>query len=350
MLRLENVSVAYGKHEALHGVSLDMPAGRTTVILGANGAGKTTLLKTIAGLVRAQPGSRIMFEDRPIEQEPPHRIVAAGIALVPEGRRLFGDLTVLENLKLGAYTEHARANEDYQLEKQLATFPRLAERRNQLAKTMSGGEQQMLAIGRALMSEPKMLLLDEPSLGLSPRLIKELFATLRTITRGGQAIVLVEQNAHQSLQLADLVHVLENGRIHSSGTAEEMRKDSAIAQAYLGLKGKPAAAAPQMPAGSHAPETPRSAPASGGFVNPFARNISPARDDARPPSHDQADASERGRTMGGFYNPYARSVSAEFARKPQAQHSDAAHDAPAPAERADVTGGFANPYARSVEK
>jgi ABC-type branched-subunit amino acid transport system ATPase component len=350
MLRLENVSVAYGKHEALHSVSLDMPAARTTVILGANGAGKTTLLKTIAGLVHARPGSRILFEDRPIEQEPPHRIVAAGIALVPEGRRLFGDLTVLENLKLGAYTEHARANESYQLEKQLATFPRLAERRNQLAKTMSGGEQQMLAIGRALMSEPKMLLLDEPSLGLSPRLIKELFATLRTITKCGQAIVLVEQNAHQSLQLADLVHVLENGRIHSSGTAEEMRKDSAIAQAYLGLKGKPAVA-PQATDTSRAPAAPaRSEPASGGFVNPFARNISPTRDDARPLSQDTADASERGRTMGGFYNPYARSVSPEFARKPEAQHAETAHDAPAQAERAEVSGGFANPYARSVEK
>ena len=157
MLRLEHISVAYGKHEALHDVTLDAEAGRTTVILGANGAGKTTLLKTIAGLVRPRPGGKILFEGRQIEQVPPHRIVAAGIALVPEGRRLFGEMTVIENLRLGAYTERARGDEAAQLERMLELFPRLAERRGQLAKTMSGGEQQMLAIGRALMSEPKIL-------------------------------------------------------------------------------------------------------------------------------------------------------------------------------------------------
>ena len=169
--------------------------------------------------MRPQPGGRILFEGRPIEHEPPHRIVAAGIALVPEGRRLFGDMTVIDNLRMGAYTPHARANEARQLEKQLALFPRLAERRNQLAKTMSGGEQQMLAIARALMSEPKILLLDEPSLGLGPRLVKDLFATLRTHHQRGQSVVLVEQNVHQSLRLADRVYVLENGRIVRSGPA-----------------------------------------------------------------------------------------------------------------------------------
>ena len=340
MLRLENVSVAYGKHEALHGVSLDIPAARTTVILGANGAGKTTLLKAIAGLVRAKPGSRILFEDRPIENEPSHRIVSAGIALVPEGRRLFGEMTVLDNLKLGSYPERARADEARQLEKQLTTFPRLAERRNQLAKTMSGGEQQMLAIARALMSEPKILLLDEPSLGLSPRLIKELFATLRTITNAGQAVVLVEQNAHQSLQLADIVYVLENGRIHSSGTAAEIQKDAAIARAYLGLKAEPEAAP--------LPQTSAQPLAAGGFVNPFARNIGPARDDMRRGPEGGADLSQRGQTMGGFYNPYARAVSYDFAPK---KAEEAPADAAAPAhERADLTGGFSNPYARNVEK
>ena len=343
MLRLENVSVAYGKHEALHGVTIDVPAARTTVILGANGAGKTTLLKAIAGLVQPKPGSRILFEDRPIENEPPHRIVSAGIALVPEGRRLFGDMTVIDNLKLGSYPERARADEVRQLERQLTTFPRLAERRNQLAKTMSGGEQQMLAIARALMSEPKILLLDEPSLGLSPRLIKELFATLRTITKGGQAVVLVEQNAHQSLQLADIVYVLENGRIHSSGTADDMKKDAGIARAYLGLKAEPdkAAAAPL-------PQTAAPPMAAGGFVNPFARNIAPARDDMRHSPEGDADLTQRGQTMGGFYNPYARAVSYDFApKKPEAPATDAA----APAhERGDLTGGFSNPYARSVEK
>lgn len=342
MLRLENVSVAYGKHEALHNVSIDVPAAHTTVILGANGAGKTTLLKTIAGLVQPKPGSRILFEDRPIENEPPHRIVSAGIALVPEGRRLFGEMTVIDNLKLGSYPERARADEARHLEKQLTTFPRLAERRNQLAKTMSGGEQQMLAIARALMSEPKILLLDEPSLGLSPRLIKELFATLRTITQGGQAVVLVEQNAHQSLQLADIVYVLENGRIHSSGTAAEMQKDAAIARAYLGLKAEPAAA-------EALPQTAAQPMAAGGFVNPFARTIGPTRDDMRHSPEGGADLTQRGQTMGGFYNPYARAVSYDFApKKPQ---NETPAEAAAPAhERSDMSGGFSNPYARSVEK
>jgi branched-chain amino acid transport system ATP-binding protein len=343
MLRLEHVSVAYGKHEALHDVSIDIPAARTTVILGANGAGKTTLLKTIAGLVQPKPGSRILFEDRPIQNEPSHRIVSAGIALVPEGRRLFGEMTVLDNLKLGSYPERARADEARQLEKQLATFPRLAERKNQLAKTMSGGEQQMLAIARALMSEPKILLLDEPSLGLSPRLIKELFATLRTITQGGQAVVLVEQNAHQSLQLADIVYVLENGRIHSSGTAAEIQKDAGIARAYLGLKGES-----EGVTSASLPQTQAHPLASGGFVNPFARTIGPARDELRHSPEGGADLFQRGQTMGGFYNPYARAVSYNFApKKPDAPVGDAAASAN---ERADLSGGFANPYARSVEK
>ena len=342
MLRLEHVSVAYGKHEALHDVSIEIPAARTTVILGANGAGKTTLLKTIAGLVQAKPRSRILFEDRPIENEPSHRIVSAGIALVPEGRRLFGDMTVIDNLKLGSYPERARADEARQLEKQLATFPRLAERRHQLAKTMSGGEQQMLAIARALMSEPKFLLLDEPSLGLSPRLIKELFATLRTITQGGQAVVLVEQNAHQSLQLADIVYVLENGRIHSSGTAAQMQKDAAIARAYLGLKAEPEKTGPAQ-VSEAAP-----AMATGGFVNPFARTIAPARDDMRHSPEGDADL-QRGQTMGGFYNPYARAVSYDFAPKKPAPEAPA-EPAAAHHESIDPAGGFANPYARSVEK
>ncbi len=235
MLRLEHISVAYGKHEALHDVSLEVETSRTTVILGANGAGKTTLLNTIAGLVRARPGGRIVFDEKPIEHEQPHNVVAAGIAMVPEGRRLFGDMSVMDNLRLGAYPRHARADENARLERQLVMFPRLAERRNQLARTMSGGEQQMLAIARALMSEPKVLLLDEPSLGLSPRLVGDLFSVLRKITEGGQSVLLVEQNAHQSLRLADRVYVLENGRITRSGSADDMRQDKVIQQAYLGL-------------------------------------------------------------------------------------------------------------------
>ena len=188
--------------------------------------------------MRPRPGGRILFEGRPIENEPTHRIVAAGIALVPEGRRLFGDMTVVENLRMGAYARRTRGRDAREtMERQLALFPVLAERRNQLAKTMSGGEQQMLAIARALMSEPKMLLLDEPSLGLSPRLVKDLFATLRTITRGGQSVVLVEQNVHQSLRLADRVHVLENGRVVRSGTPAELRKTRRSSRPISGSDG-----------------------------------------------------------------------------------------------------------------
>src|SRR3984893_15501884 len=235
MLRLEQISVADGKQEALHDVTVDIAPSRTTAILGANGAGKSTLLKAIAGLVRPRPGGRILFHDRPIEREAPHRIVAAGIALVPEGRRLFGEMSVIDNLRIGAYPERARAGQSERLERQPTRFPRLGERRQQLAKTMSGGEQQMLAIARALMSEPKILLLDEPSLGLSPRLVSDLFSVLRRLTEGGQSIVLVEQNAHQSLKLADHIYVLENGRIASAGTPAEMRQDKMIQKASIAL-------------------------------------------------------------------------------------------------------------------
>ncbi len=346
MLRLEHVSVAYGKHEALHDITLDLDAGRTTVILGANGAGKTTLLKTVAGLVRPRPGGRILYEGRPIEHEPPHRIVAAGIALVPEGRRLFGDMTVLENLRLGAYTEHARPHETAQIERQLALFPRLAERRDQLAKTMSGGEQQMLAIARALMSEPKILLLDEPSLGLGPRLVTDLFSALRAITRTGQAVILVEQNVHQSLRLADYVYVLENGRIHSSGSPAEIQQDKMIQRAYLGLEQQPAAAPP-------AEARAQADFYGGGFVNPFARTVSAEQATAGP--EEERPMASRVETIpvgGGFFNPYARSVAqqAPAASAPQAPAS-AEHALP-PAPRADSiprSGGVFNPFARSVD-
>src|SRR5262245_31192131 len=284
MLRLENVSVAYGKHEALHRVSLDVEAGRTTVILGANGAGKTTLLNTIAGLVRPQPGGSIVFEGRPIEAEPPHRMVAAGIALVPEGRRLFGQMTVMDNLRMGAYARHARAAEERRLAGVLAMFPRLAERRGQLANTMSGGEQQMVAIARALMSGPKLLLLDEPSLGLSPLLVKDLFAALHKIKGQGQSLILVEQSVRQGLRLADYVYVLENGRIVRGGRPAEIESDEAIQKAYLGLAGKRApaalAATPPIPAGppTAATHAMRRVRAAGGFQNPYARSV------AAPPS------------------------------------------------------------------
>ena len=235
MLEVENLSVAYGKHEALRDVALRVEAGRTVVILGANGAGKTTLLNTIAGIIRARSGARIALQGAMIQDEPMHGIVERGIALVPEGRRLFGEMTVLENLRLGAYAERARNDAAAGLERMLALFPRLAERRNQLARTMSGGEQQMLAIARALMSCPRLLLLDEPSLGLSPRLAKELFATLRRLAGEGQSILLVEQAAHLSLRLADWVYILENGRIAKSGAPNDIREDDSLRKSYLGL-------------------------------------------------------------------------------------------------------------------
>jgi branched-chain amino acid transport system ATP-binding protein len=351
MLRLEHVSVAYGKHEALRDITLDLDAGRTTVILGANGAGKTTLLKTVAGLVRPKPGGRILFDGRPIEHEPPHRIVASGIALVPEGRRLFGEMTVLENLRLGAYTEHARAGEHAQIERQLMLFPRLRERRDQIAKTMSGGEQQMLAIARALMSEPKILLLDEPSLGLGPRLVVDLFSALRAITKTGQSVILVEQNVHQSLKLADYVYVLENGRIHSSGTPQEILDDTVIQQAYLGLEQRPAAAVETRAAADHY---------GGGFVNPFARTVMDEQAAA-------AAAKERPMTSrvesipfgAGFYNPYARSIGEPTPHAPahtphpaQPAHraSDHAHAKAPRAEDLPRSGGVYNPYARSIDE
>jgi len=235
MLEVEKLSVVYGKHEALRDVALRVDAGRTVVILGANGAGKTTLLNAIAGMVPARPGTRITVDGAAIQQEPAHRIVERGVALVPEGRRLFGEMSVLENLRLGAYAERARRDEAAALTRMLALFPRLGERRHQLARTMSGGEQQMLAIARALMSAPRLLLLDEPSLGLSPRLAKELFATLRRLAQDGQSILLVEQAAHLSLGLADQVYVLENGRIAKSGTPDDIRNDDSLRKSYLGL-------------------------------------------------------------------------------------------------------------------
>jgi branched-chain amino acid transport system ATP-binding protein len=352
MLRLEHISVAYGKHEALHDVSLDVAAGRTTVILGANGAGKTTLLKAIAGLVRPRPGGRILFEGRPIEAEPTHRMVAAGIALVPEGRRLFGDMTVIDNLRMGAYARHARATAEHRLENLLQLFPRLAERRTQLARTMSGGEQQMLAIARALMSGPKLILLDEPSLGLGPALVKDLFQNLHKIREHGQSVVLVEQNVRQSLRLADFVYVLENGRIVRSGTAAEMAADAAIQRAYLGLAGK-------APAEARVPERRASARvhSAGGFVNPFARSVAPARQLDRACHQEEKERQMQFTTAGsGFFHPFARSLAPRPAPSPQPAvgKADGVHPPEVRVERADTriptSGGFVNPQARAGQR
>lgn len=232
-LEAKHISVAYGAHRALDDVSVRVERGEICVILGANGAGKTTLLKAIAGLVPA-PGASVTIDDEELSGKAPYRIVEHGIALVPEGRGIFADLTVAENLALGAYGVQARDGSEKRLREVLALFPRLGERRSQIVRTMSGGEQQMVAVGRALMSNPTILMLDEPSLGLSPILSTEVFKSLKAVQDTGVGILLVEQNARQSLAIADRAYLLENGRIAGEGRAETMLNDPAVQKAYLG--------------------------------------------------------------------------------------------------------------------
>ena len=240
MLKVANLSVAYGQHRALDSVALEVGRGEIVTILGANGAGKTSLLKAIAGVASTLPGKQVMLGGRDISALAAHEIVESGLALVPEGRGIFGDLTVKENLLLGANPKRAREGEDARREQVLGLFPRLRERAAQIARTMSGGEQQMLAIGRALMSNPDILLLDEPSLGLSPVMVQELFATLRRVREAGVGILLVEQNAQESLRIADRGYVLENGFIVDHDSADNLKTKPAILRAYLG--GAPATA------------------------------------------------------------------------------------------------------------
>jgi branched-chain amino acid transport system ATP-binding protein len=234
MLEVAGLSVQYGKHRAVADAALSVAASEIVVILGANGAGKSTLLKAVAGLQPPGAGARVALDDRELVGLPAHQIVEAGLALVPEGRGIFGELTVRENLLLGAFARRARADEAHNRERVLALFPRLAERLDQTARTMSGGEQQMVAIGRALMSAPKMLLLDEPSLGLSPLLSGELFRALGRIRSAGIGVLLVEQNARKSLAIADRGYLIENGRIVGGGRAAELASDPAVQRAYLG--------------------------------------------------------------------------------------------------------------------
>ena len=234
MLEVADISVSYGQHRALSEASLTVERGEIVVILGANGAGKTTLLKAIAGLLPCAPGKRVRLGGHDISRAAPHDIVEAGLALVPEGRGIFGELTVAENLLLGANPKRARASEVEQRAKVLALFPRLGERLKQAVRTMSGGEQQMVAISRALMSKPDILLLDEPSLGLSPLLVRELFAALRVVRDGGVGLLLVEQNARESLAIADRGYLLENGEIVGHGRASALQSDPAVRRAYLG--------------------------------------------------------------------------------------------------------------------
>jgi branched-chain amino acid transport system ATP-binding protein len=234
MLRFEGVRAGYGRTTVLHGIDLVVPEGSAVALLGANGAGKTTLLKAIAGLVPPLTGARIMLAGRDLAALPPHAIVEAGVALVPEGRGLFGELTVAENLLLGAYARRARGAEAENRERVLALFPRLSERLAQTARTLSGGEQQMLAIGRGLMSAPDILLLDEPSLGLSPLLCTELFRALVRVRETGTGVLLVEQNVKQSLDIADRAYLIETGRIVGQGAAAALKNEPAVQRAYLG--------------------------------------------------------------------------------------------------------------------
>lgn len=235
MLRLEDLSVSYGQHRALETVSLNVDRGEIVVILGANGAGKSTLLRAVGGTCEGEVTGEITVDGLPIAEVPSHEIVRHGIALVPEGRGIFPELTVHENLVLGAYSDHARTDERANLDRVVALFPILGERRSQVAGTMSGGEQQMVAIGRALMSAPQILLLDEPSLGLSPKLCGELFHKLAEIRDSGLGILLVEQNAKQSLAIANRGYLLENARIVGEGLASDLSSDPNVQAAYLGV-------------------------------------------------------------------------------------------------------------------
>lgn len=238
MLKTKNLSVSYGQHRALEEVSIQIKPGEIVVILGANGAGKSTLLKTISGWCEGNHTGSVKIDDTEILGLPPHKIVERRVALVPEGRGVFGELTVRENLLLGAYTSHARQEQSSNIDRVLNLFPRLSERQNQIVHTMSGGEQKMVAIGRAMMSSPVLLMLDEPSLGLSPLLCKELFRILTVVRETGIGILLVEQNAKLSLAIADRGYLLENARIVGENTASRLTNDPAVQKAYLGGAGE----------------------------------------------------------------------------------------------------------------
>lgn len=233
LLSLEGLRAGYGAVEVLRGVDLHMAPGELVALLGSNGAGKTTLNSVVSGLVPTWAG-RVLFDGQDLTGAHYRRVVQAGLIQVPEGRKVFPNLSVLENLELGAFTR-ARARRTENLRRVFDTFPRLRERESQLAGTMSGGEQQMLAIGRGLMAEPKLLILDEPSLGLSPLLVEEMFALIAQLRADGLAVLLVEQNVGQSLEIADRAYVMENGSIRFSGTSAELLASDTLRQAYLGV-------------------------------------------------------------------------------------------------------------------
>lgn len=233
MLKVENLVVNYGMIQALKGISFEVNEGEVIALIGANGAGKTTTLQTISGMLSPTSG-KVLLEGTDITKIPGHKIVSMGLAHVPEGRRVFGGLTVLENLKMGAYTRSSKTEIAESFEKIYASFPRLKERQNQLAGTLSGGEQQMLAMGRALMSKPRIVLMDEPSMGLSPIYVDEIFNIIEEISKAGTTVLLVEQNAKKALAIADRAYVLETGNIVLSGDADALMNDDSIKKAYLG--------------------------------------------------------------------------------------------------------------------
>ncbi len=233
LLEIKDLEVNYGVIKAIKGVSFDVNEGEIIALIGANGAGKTTILHTITGLIQAKKGS-IVFDGKELTKTPQHKIVSMGMAHVPEGRRIFQQLSVLENLKLGAYTRKDKSEIASTLKMVYERFPRLEERKNQVAGTLSGGEQQMLAMGRALMSKPRIILMDEPSMGLSPLLVSEIFDIIKVINESGTTVLLVEQNAKKALSIADRAYVLETGKITLSGDAKDLINDESVKKAYLG--------------------------------------------------------------------------------------------------------------------
>lgn len=233
MLEIRDLEVYYGMIQAIKGISFEVNEGEIVSLIGANGAGKTTILHTVTGLLSPKKGS-VIFEGKDITKVPAHKIVSLGIAHVPEGRRVFAQLSVYQNLKMGAYTRKDKDEIESTLEAVYKRFPRLEERKNQLAGTLSGGEQQMLAMGRALMSHPRIILMDEPSMGLSPILVNEIFDIIQSVSSTGTTVLLVEQNAKKALSIANRAYVLETGKIVKSGDAAELMNDDSIKKAYLG--------------------------------------------------------------------------------------------------------------------
>ena len=233
MLEVKDLEVYYGVIQAIKGISFEVNKGEVIALIGANGAGKTTTLHTVTGLLTPKKG-QVIFEGKDITKVPAHKIVSMGMAHVPEGRRVFAELSVYENLKMGAYTRKDKNEIEESLANVYKRFPRLEERKNQMAGTLSGGEQQMLAMGRALMSKPKIILMDEPSMGLSPILVNEIFDIIRSVSESGTTVLLVEQNAKKALSIADRAYVLETGKIGLEGNAKGLLEDDSIKKAYLG--------------------------------------------------------------------------------------------------------------------